>query len=169
MKKHLCKDCDETNPEMFYSTGTKSQCRACILLKKKEDRQKLKKINDNYDIDCISREEILTIHNELREHIDTLDDIETFNKAEGNATFREVLIAKIDQVDQIDDEVTGLRDMLIDTIADFKLKMEEMDNKIIELDDTIAELDDTIAEFKLKIEKMNRKPRSMRSHTYNIK
>lgn len=107
-KTHLCVICGCNEPTQFYANTTKSRCKKCISIKAKESRETVKE-----DIEMVTME----IIDELRDRIETLDEQEVFNNADGRKTFRETLNDKMlgydDDIRQLKKDLIMIMDSLI--------------------------------------------------------
>lgn len=84
-KEHLCKICNEKDPLKFYKGTTKSTCKACLSRKTKGN------------VDSPNPDQSVTMDHirELRDQIQSLDEYEIFELADGRKSFREMLTEKI--------------------------------------------------------------------------
>lgn len=158
IKEYRCVKCGETDSDNFYKTTSKSKCKECILHEKKTAREKEKEEESIVDdTNYVSREDFERMNETLRLHIDTLDNREAFDNPDGGMTFREILDAKIDEIDKLNanvsrlnTEVDELNDRLNDTIAYHEEEIGDMRIEINELRKMIKELGSLVTKIEMR-------------------
>lgn len=158
IKEYLCAKCGETNVDNFYKTTSKSKCKKCILDEKKNAREIEKEEEPVVDdTDYVSREDFERMNETLRLHIDTLDNREAFDNPDGSMTFREILDAKIDEIDKLNtdvsklnDEIDEVNDRLNDTIAYYEEEIGNMRTEMNELRKMIRELGSLVTKTEMR-------------------
>lgn len=122
--EHCCKTCDTTDPSLFYRGASKSECKNCVCERKKRERTSTRKPRQIVT-ETVTMKQI----EELIDRIDSLDEEEVYDRADGKQTFRERLNESMQMYDNKIETLEKSMVTAIESLVLMKEKYTELESK----------------------------------------